>query len=1589
MAIEARVPTKDRPMPSTAERLRELIAKRAKGADAEQVALFAHLLLQRGAGYIDELPEEDAAALVDSAFRWYAAPGPEVRVRALTPTYASEGWDAPVSVVETVMADRPFIVDTIRSRLAARGVEVQAFLHPMFSCERDVTGRLEGLWMPEASRTRESFAHIAIDRTTDAAALARLADDMHAALEDVRLVTDDFPAMVARAQAVATHLGEVRRARSGATGEEAVAVADLLRWLVDGAFVFLGYRTYVVSSLYGQPVLTLESGSGLGLLRREERSAFVRPRQIDQLPPWVRTRLFGPRIITVAKTLARSPVHRDVHMDDIGVKELDADGQVVEHRFLGLFTSKAHAEEAADIPLLRRTLKHVLTAEKAVPGSHDYRELVAIFNALPKAELFASSPADVHADVRTVQAAARTDDVVVSVRAQRDAGRVSVLVVMPRERYSGEAGAAIREVLGPRIGGTLLDEHQALGEFGRAVLHFVYAAEPAVAIAEDEVRAVVAALVRTWEERLAAVLEATGADGERLAERWRHAFPETYQARIPAERAAKDVLVLEQVLREGNPRIVLGNDDGSPEATALRLFLAGAPLVLSEFMPVIENLGLRALTEEQVPVTPAGGGRLTIQTFFVQDRAGRRLDPQAIGSRLADALLAVHAGRVTNDALNRLVLEGGLDWRAVDCLRTYGAYGVQIGLAARAVAIVALAEHAATARLLFECFAARFRPESSSDDAATLRQRLLASLDQVQSLREDLLLRALLDVVEATVRTNYFARAPEVEYIAIKIRSVDLAHLPVPRPLYEIFVHAPAMEGVHLRGGKVARGGLRHSDRPEDFRTEVLGLMRTQTVKNALIVPTGAKGGFVVKTTGAARPAPPAVLAAYETFIRGLLDLTDNLVGGRAVHPRGLVIYDEEDPYLVVAADKGTASFSDVANGLAAEYDFWLGDAFASGGSHGYDHKRLGITARGAWESVRTHFRERGVDADTAPLTVVGIGDMGGDVFGNGLLRSPHLLLQAAFNHVHVFLDPTPDPARSFAERARLFKTGLGWDAYDPTVLSPGGMVVPRAAKRVTLTPEVRSLLRVDDESLSGERLVRAVLMHDADLFWSGGIGTYVAAPEESDAEVRDVLNDPVRIKANAFRARVVAEGGNLGFTQRARIVIALGGRSIDTDAVDNSAGVDMSDHEVNLKIALKTATDAGQLTFEARNRMLAEVTDEVATRVLGHNRLQSRLLGYDQVRSRTRLADFLDLIAELERSAGLDRMLACLPDRATLRARRGVFLGLTRPELAMVMAYTKIYLQRELLTSSAPEDPLVEPYLLGYFPSLIVARHPDAVRRHTLRREIVTTEVVNTLVDELGATFVHRLTRDTGSRVPEAVRAWTIAWSIVGGAAIVAAVAEGAPSAEVETSTRLVLERTCERVTKWLLANTDPSRPASELAAELCCAIGRVRSRLPEWITGAEAEAFHKLRSELEMAGLQAPLARDLASADWLTGALDVVTVARQLAVDPEDAAACYYALGQQIDFAWLWTRLAEAADEDRWQRRAVEGLVDDLLRARRQLTGRALERHGELPVRPLGALADLIRDLRAAPRTSLAALEVVVREVRRLAESVVEGKT
>jgi glutamate dehydrogenase len=1259
--------------------------------------------------------------------------------------------------------------------------------------------------------------------------------------------------------------------------------------------------------------------------------------------------------------------------------------------------------------MLRRCLAAILRREGAVPDSYDERDLEALFNSFPREQLLASDVADIQQVMQAVRAADVHIGVEVVVRPDAVRRRLFAVILVPRARFSTELHARITSVLREQLGARLLHEHLALDDRPLARLHY-YCAVPPDVLAQPPVEGLQAelnALLRTWDDELRETLAASGArlEAERLATRYGRALPAAYKASTAVSQAARDVRCLEALstTRQAQIEIAAADQDGTPYV--LKLYLANENLVLSDFVPVLENLGLRVVGQDVVTVQLPELESAAIHSFAIAPVAPAA-DPLRRAPALIAALHALRAGLAENDRLNALVVSAGLEWRAVDLLRAYVAHARQIAVASEQTLIESLTANPDVAALLFRWFAIKFDPTLSPLPAAEraagpvqeARAQFVAGLDRVPSLAHDRVLRVLGEAVHASVRSNFFAIPPSAA-IAIKLDCAQFTALPSPRPAIETWVHGTALTGVHMRAGRIARGGIRSSDRPDDFRTEILGLMRTQVVKNALIVPVGAKGGFIAEARGAGATADAAQSeAAYRAFIEALLSITDNRENEQVVSPGRQLVYDDPDPYLVVAADKGTATLSDVANELAAAKHFWLGDAFASGGRHGYDHKRLGITARGAWESARQHFRELGRDLDRETVTVAGIGDMSGDVFGNGLLRSRHLRLLAAFNHRDIFLDPDPDPELSYRERERLFHLPhSGWSDYAATNLSRGGGVYARSAKAIPLAPEARALLDLHGTAPSGEEVIRAILRLPVDLLWNGGIGTYVKASDERHADVADPANDAVRIDARELRAVVVAEGGNLGVSQRGRIEYALAGGHINTDAIDNSAGVDLSDHEVNLKIALQPLLDSGALTSEARNAQLAEATDAVSGAVLAHTRAQTMVLGLDQRRSRTSIAAFRDLINILEAEAGLDRQLAQLPSREALRARRGVFLGLTRPELAVLMAYTKLDLQHRIVPSALSAEPELEVYLRGYFPAALLERFPNAVLRHPLRREIIAVRLANDLIDTMGMTFLVAAVRDTGRDVLDVVRAWTAAVEITGAAAVrdALAAARDRHSAEAEQRAALELSGSLERATRWLVQTQPAGIPLAQLIARFREPVGTLLASWPDLVVPERRAAVAAAETELTGLGFDAALAQRLAALRRADEALEIAYIAHSAGVSLPIAAQGYIATAALVDLDWVRDTLPSTLPgEDRWAPRAAASLLDAALDLRRQLTLQVLAHHRD------GASVDesiktyaagcqeqldlvngLLLDLKAAAPPSLPALLVVLREIGRLA--------
>lgn len=1524
----------------------------------------------------------------------------EPYVRLTAPN--ESGWGSSCWTVQTRMLDRPFIVDTVLETLREHGCLVRHMLHPVLTVERDAAGVLLAIGSPGEPGQAESALYIEVEQIDDAETISR---ELTEALCQLIQVTNDSSAMHNKAEEIASELRHSHLPHPWSPGVDELAA--FLEWLGQKNFIFLGYREYRFDGSGSDRTATVRRGSGLGLLRDETRSHYAQSRPLTNA---LRRVLSEPPLQMISKTNAESPIHRRTHMDDIAIKELDAAGIVIgERRFLGLFTAQAYAQEAMNIPLLRMKLAAILQSEGAPVDSHSYKQIVDAFNSLSRVELLAVGVNELHRVIRTIiDTSGSRETRIIQNRDLLDRGSF-ISVVIPKERFSDELArhteSRLIEILEARAA---LERRIVIDETDQVRMHFylVPHGDHLRQVPEDELQNQIQSLIRTWDERLLeALLEAMPRDQARnLAARYSTILSRQYKAATPTAAAVRDIGHLEALSATRTPQMDLVPAEDS-RFSIVKLYTPREELVLSEFLPVLENLGLKVFAQNPIALDLPGFGGVLIHSFYVQDSRGGTLEPDKTTSLLRPAILLLYRHKLGNDPLNALILNAGLEWRRVDLLRTYVNHAAQISSSPSRTAIIgALVNNPASARTLWEYFDAKFNPvdPASPREREKIRlpeivARFTAGLEAVESVLDDCILRNLLAAVIATVRTNYYKPGdlpPEPGPLAIKIDFRQWPDLPQPQPAYEIYVHAQEVEGVHLRGAKVARGGIRHSDRPDDFRTEVLDLMGTQMVKNAVIVPAGAKGGFVVQRPRGTTPTAAQAVAAYRTFIATLLDLTDNIVQGRIESPPGILLYDDLDPYLVVAADKGTASFSDIANEIAQQRRFWLGDAFASGGSHGYDHKKEGITARGAWECVQRHLREAGHDIERETLRVVGIGDMSGDVFGNGLLRSRQFQLVAAFNHLHIFLDPNPDPALSYAERERLFHLPRStWADYNAALISEGGGVFARSAKRIPLSPPVRQMLGIDYTEATTDEVIRAILKMSADLLWNGGIGTYVKASDESHATVADSTNDAVRVDGRDLRVKIVGEGGNLGFTQRGRIEYALNGGRLNTDAIDNSAGVDMSDHEVNLKICLAGAIEAGQLTRDERNRLLTELEESVMAQVLSHNRHQARALSLDQLRSRTKLNLFRDHAAALESEGYLDRRLANLPDRETLRNRRATFLGLTRPELAVLLAHSKLALQHKLVASVVPDDPFFERYLRSYFADTVNQRFGLSVRAHRLRREIIAVQSANTLIDMMGMTFVTRLARDSGCDPAVVVHSWDIVATASGLIDLWAEISEAQPPLPLgaEYACAMALERALEKATLWFLATQPIDVPATDMLDALIPPLQDLLPLVPDILPESEQAQFHTEIERLAAEGTPRTLATRVLLLDRLAELFEIAEIAAGLEIERPVVAESFYRVSELLELNWIYRAIEELPADDRWERGAIEELRQSVASAHRQVTtdvasyraatvDDSLASYLATREQDLSRVRNLICDIKASPRVSLAALVVAARELSRL---------
>jgi glutamate dehydrogenase len=1462
-----------------------------------------------------------------------------------------------ITVIELVNDNMPFLVDSVMSVLAEQAISARLVAHPIVTIEREASGALaayRGLDQPDGSVQRESIIHIHVDRISDEPRRAALIAELEGTLGDVRICVADWRPMIARVRGLIDEL----KSNPVLPVTEMAEGIQFLEWLASNNFTFLGVRDYSYVGGVAEGQMEPQFTSGLGILRDENVRILRRGSELVTMTPEMREFLMQPVSLIITKANVRSRVHRRIYMDYIGVKQFDRAGQLIgEVRMVGLFTSTAYTRSTRTIPYLRRKVDRVLTRAGFDPDGHSGKALVNVLESYPRDELFQIDDDTLFQHVTAVMQLDDRPRVRVLSRLDRFDRFVSVLVFVPRDRFDTAARLAIGNHLAKVYHGRVSAFYPSFSEGPLVRIHFIIGRSDGETPRAERatLEAAVSRIVRTWGDGLADALALIHDPGRsnQLVSRYRDAFSAAYREAVTPEDAIGDIRILEGLSDQRSLAIDFHRADPADKTEArLKVFARGRPIPLSERVPILEAMGFAVVDERTYEVMPAGSGDdaiIWLHDMSLRRPGGQAIDLEALDGKLEAALMAVMSGDAESDGFNALTLEAGLAWRDVAVVRTLARMLRQIRVPfSQDYLWETLRKHPSITKGVVLMFHLRFDPrlplsiEDRLSKQGEIIVRLEEALGQVASLDEDRILRAFINLVQAALRTNFYQTGEDGQgrpTIAIKFESKKIDGLPAPKPLYEIFVYSPCVEGVHMRFGKVARGGLRWSDRPQDFRTEVLGLVKAQQVKNAVIVPVGAKGGFVPK-----RLPPPGQrdqwlaegTEAYRIFVRSLLQITDNIEGVDIVPPPETVRHDGDDPYLVVAADKGTATFSDTANQLSIEKGHWLGDAFASGGSQGYDHKKMGITARGAWEAVKRHFREMGVDIGTTPFSVAGVGDMSGDVFGNGMLLEQTIRLVAAFDHRDIFLDPQPDSARTWAERKRLFDLPRSsWGDFDTSLISAGGGVFSRGAKSIPLSEAVQAMLGIAKAEAPPQEVMSAILKMEVDLLWFGGIGTYVRGSAETDDQVGDRANDAIRITGSEVRARVMGEGANLGATQKGRIEAGRRGVRLNTDAIDNSAGVNTSDVEVNIKIALATPERDGRLTGDARNALLVDMTDDVGRLVLRNNYLQTLSLSLAQRRGLEDLGFQQRLMRVLETEGKLDRAVEYLPDDAELAERRRRGDPLTRPELAVLIAYAKIDLYDALLASNVPDDPYLARELVRYFPRALQERFPDAIESHRLRREIIATGLSNSMINRGGPSFLVRLADQTGADVSTIASAFAAVRDAYGMTALNTELdgLDNRISGQLQLDLYAAIQDLLIDRVVWFVRNVDLTGGLADVVAHHRAGIEAVAASLDTSLPPDAAAARAARTAELRAAGLPDPLAGVLASLGWLAASPDIVAVADQTGRPVPVVAATAFAAAATFRLDQVKSAARGIAVTDYFDRLALDRALDSIADAERRL--------------------------------------------------------
>lgn len=1458
------------------------------------------------------------------------------------------------SVAEIHAADMPFLVDSLWLNLTELGYDSHHTFHPVFEVDRTEKGDLKEFKeaTEESLNFKETYIHIEFDREEDKEALDRIKQRLERVFSDINVMVEDYQPIMAKLSTLCVHVENDNKSHSINHKEE----VDFIKWLYDGNFIFFGYRPYDVSRKKDDVFLKSCQKEALGLFRKYKSESAEKETNIKELKSNMTRFITGKERIVISKALTKSNIHRHANMDYIGIKEYNHKGEIVrEHRFTGLFTSRAYNSYPNDIPLVRNKITQVLKKEQnAGVQSHDYKGLINILETYPRDELFQISVTDLHRIATGILSLKERKQVRVFLRHNHDENLISAFVYVPRDQLSRNLRLQVEDIFAKKYQSSDIDYALFVGEMPYARMFFSIRVENEQAhqVDDKEVEAAIIDVAEHWDDKLTKALSHTFGEhkGIKLGKKYAQSFSDSYKAYADCQDALSDIKAIEQMLNEKESFHITIQESAKNKGIHLKLFNKGEKLPLSRMMPILENMSLHVEDEYPTPVN-VGDETVWIHDFTVlqQTTALRAITEEKVVDRITFAMREIWLGRMSNEPLNALLTVGNLGVEALVTLRTLVAYNGQVrsrfsqGFVQRT-----LVKYPDIAGKLWKLFDARFNPAHSMKEAELKQIALIdeieTSLQQVELLDEDLILRRLKGIIQATVRTNAYARKSVTDTLALKIASALVPRMVKPYPRFEIFMYSSKIEGVHLRSGMVSRGGIRWSDRQADYRTEILGLVKAQKTKNAVIVPDGSKGGFVIKGDMPEFKSREEFISygetGYKEFIRNLLSVTDNLVEGKIVAPTKVRRYDDDDPYLVVAADKGTATFSDTANKIAQDHGFWLSDAFASGGSQGYDHKKMGITARGAWECVKHHFRRLGKDIQKEDFTVVGIGDMSGDVFGNGMLLSKHIQLVAAFNHKHIFVDPTPDAASSFKERQRLFKNPrLQWSDYKAELISEGGGIFERSAKSITITPQMQKALDIKAKTLSPDELISAILKAKVDLWWNGGIGTYIKATTEDHLKVGDRANDQVRVDAPEIRAAVIGEGGNLGLTQLARIELAQNGVIVNMDAIDNSAGVDCSDHEVNIKILLGQAIEKGKLTEESRNSLLMDMTDEVAELVLKDNYLQSEAL--TQVQNLGNIDEQQQLIRDLEHKGLFERGIEYLPEDEEIEERKAKGKGLTRPELSVLLSYAKIDLYNALVESDLAQEKALTQRLYNYFPKVLQEKYSDLMEEHRLRDEIIITEVTNEIVNRLGISFVNRMRHQTGQTEATIARAYLLAKELYNLDDAWARISSMDHKVSIELQDELYAQvrKLAMFVTLWFLRNAKTPISVDAELKQHKEVIADIFKHVKEHMTKSMETRLTRMQKDWQEHGLNSKDISFFSGLLNMQSAQDISAIVQTTKASVAEVITTHFMVDERLHLAELHRKVHQVPMLNNWHRVATSSIIDDLYNCQKTITTRVME--------------------------------------------------